>query len=87
MASLFRSVHGDGEHRRHLRYIFGAFAPAAEEQSARRLFPVREQHRLELGWNGFNDSTLLPLILSILGFDCTVHMGMSKLHDKTTTTR
>jgi amino acid transporter len=41
-------------------------------------------------WNSVGTAlmiALLPLILSILGFDCTVHMGMSKLHDKTTTTR
>lgn len=57
VASLFRSVRGGSEHRWQLHCMFGAFAPAAEEQSARRLFTIHEQHRLGFGRNSFHDST------------------------------
>lgn len=42
VASVLRSVHGGGEHRRHPHRMLGVLAPAAKEQSARRFFPVRE---------------------------------------------
>lgn len=57
VAPLLRSVRGGGEHRRHLHCMLGALAPAAEEQSARRFFPVREQHRLGVDRNSVHGST------------------------------
>lgn len=55
VASLLRSDHGSGEHRRNRHRMLGALALAADEQPARRIHAVLKQHRLELGRNSFHD--------------------------------